>query len=95
MGGEFASAIGTIEYGFTNDYLYRSFDNLNSGSDYAEARPAIHIGFLDFTPVPEVPEFYSTYKLLNVKNHHLYNGKFTLSAVDLSQIELATDEDKT
>ena len=75
-------------------YLCRSFDNLNSGSDYAQVRPAIHIGFLDFTPFPEVPEFYSTYKLLNVKNHHLYSGKFMLSVVDLSQIKLATDEDK-
>ena len=66
----------------------------SSGSDYAQVRPAIHIGFLDFTPFPEIPEFYSTYKLLNVKNHHLYSSKFMLSVVDLSQIELATDEDK-
>jgi len=76
-------------------YLCRSFDHLNSGSDYAEVRPAIHIGFLDFTPFPEVPEFYATYKMLNIKNQHLYSGKFTLSVVNLSKIELATDDDKT
>ena len=40
------------------------------------------------------PEFYATYQLLNVKNHHLYSSKFTLSVVDLTQTKLATKEDK-
>ena len=31
---------------------------------------------------------------MNVKNHWIYNDKFTLSVVDLSRIELATEEDK-
>ena len=31
---------------------------------------------------------------MNVKNHRIYNDKFKLSVVDLSQIELATEEDK-
>ena len=43
---------------------------------------------------PDYPEFYATYKLLNVKNHHLYSSKFTLSVIDLNQTTLATDEDK-
>ena len=76
-------------------YLCRSFDNLNSGDDYKDATPAIHIGFLDFTLFPEVPEFYATYRMMNVKNHHLYSSKFTLSVVDLTKIDLATAEDKT
>lgn len=29
-------------------YLCRSFDQLNHGQDYAEAKPAVHIGFLDY-----------------------------------------------
>ncbi len=76
-------------------YLCRSFDQLYSGQNYMEALPAIHIGFLDFTLHPEKPEFYATYKMLNVKNHMLYSDKFTLSVVNLNQIELATDEDKS
>ena len=32
--------------------------------------------------------------LMNVKNHHIYSDKFRLSVIDLSQIELATEEDK-
>ena len=75
-------------------YLCRRFDQLRQGEDYANCRPAIHIGFLDFAPFPERPEFYATHKLLNVKSLHLYSDKFTLSVVDLSHIDLATDEDR-
>lgn len=32
--------------------------------------------------------------LLNVKNQHIYSDKLRLSVVDLTHIELATDEDK-
>lgn len=75
-------------------YLCRSFDQLYHGQEYEEALPVIHIGFLDFTLHPEEPEFYATYKMLNVKNHLLYSDKFALSVVNLRQIELATEEDK-
>lgn len=75
-------------------YLCRTFDNLCSGQDYKLTRPVIHIGILDFTLFPEAPEFYATYKLLNVKNHKVYNDKFILSVLSLKQIELATQEDK-
>ena len=75
-------------------YLCRSFDQLYSGEQYSAAKPAIHIGFLDFTPFKDNPEFYATYKLMNVKNHNVYSDKFILSVVDLTKIELATEEDK-
>ena len=74
-------------------YLCRRFDQLAKGEDYINCKPAIHIGFLDFAPFPEYAEFYATYKLLNIKNHHLYSDKFALSVIDLSHIELATEED--
>lgn len=75
-------------------YLCRTFDHLESGEDYRETKSAIHIGFLDFTPFEEALEFYATYKLLNIKNHYLYSDKFTLNMVNLTQIDLATEEDK-
>lgn len=75
-------------------YLCRSFDQLSRGEDYADAKPATHIGFLNFTPFPERPEFNVTYKLLNVKNYSTYSDKFTLHVVDLTHIELATEDDK-
>lgn len=54
----------------------------------------IQISFLNFTLFPEHPEFYATYKLLNVNNHTLYSDKLQISVVDLTQIQLATKEDK-
>lgn len=75
-------------------YLCRSFDQLNHGQNYSEAKSVIHIGFLDYTLFEERPEFYSTYKLINVKNHQKYSDNLTLNVVDLSHINLATDEDK-
>ncbi len=62
-----------------------------------ETMPVHHIGFLDFPLFPEKEwlEFYSTYMMLNIKNHGIYSDKFKLSVIDLSHIELAAEEDKT
>lgn len=38
--------------------------------------------------------YYSTYQLLNVKNHTLYSDKLRISVLDLTQIDLATEEDR-
>lgn len=75
-------------------YLCRTFDHLYRGQDYEEALPVHHIGFLDFTLFPDYPEFYATYQLLNINTHYLYSSKFSLSVIDLNQIDLATVEDK-
>jgi predicted transposase/invertase (TIGR01784 family) len=66
------------------DYLCRSYDNLLSGQDYSETMSAVHIGFLDFTLFEDKPEFYATYKMMNVKNFNIYSDKLTLGVVDLS-----------
>ena len=75
-------------------YMCRSLDMLIHGQEYQELKPVIHIGFLNYTLFDDYPEFYANYKLMNVKNHHIYSDKLTLSVIDLSQIELATDEDR-
>ena len=75
-------------------YLCRAFDNLSKGEDYAEIKPAIHIGILDFTLFPDFPEFFATYWLMNEKNRHVYSRKFRLSVLDLNQMELASEEDR-
>ncbi len=75
-------------------YLCRNFDRLQSGQDYMEIKPTIHIGFLDFTLFPEHPEFYATYMMMNVKNHHIFTDRITLSVVNLKHMELATQEDR-
>lgn len=75
-------------------YLCRAYDDLQHGYDYNMTKRAIHIGILDFTLFKDYPEFYASYKLLNVKNHHVYSDKFVLNVLDLNQIKLATDEDR-
>lgn len=76
-------------------YLCRVFSNLSTGEDYCEVRPATHIGFVNFTASPTDPQFYSTYKLLDTKKHRVYSDKLVINVVDLTQIDLATEEDKT
>ena len=75
-------------------YLARNFDHLKKGEDYKLTHPVIQIGLLDYTLFPDHPEFYSTYQFLNVKNHTLYSDKWRISVLDLSRIDLATEEDR-
>ena len=75
-------------------YLCRSFDSLTRGANYIDLAPAVHIGFIDFSLFEDVPEFYATYKMENVKNHRIYTDKMWLSVVELNSIELATEEDR-
>ena len=75
-------------------YLCRSYDQLNKGQEYGDARPAVHIGFLDYTLFEDRPEFYAAYKLINIKSHQVYSNDLTLYVADLTRIDLATEEDK-
>ena len=74
-------------------YLARSYDNVAKGDEYINVKPVYHIGFLNYTLFPEYPEFFSKYRMMNLKNHNVYTTKFNLYVVDLTQIELATQED--
>lgn len=67
-------------------YLARSFNHLKRGEDYGSTKSVIHIGFLDFDLPGIPPEFYGTYKLLNVKKGAKYSDKFILSVVNLKHI---------
>ncbi len=75
-------------------YLCRAFDDIHKGDEYISVKEVMHIGFLDFTLFPQLPEFHATYKLLNVKNHQVYSDNFVLTVIDLTRIDLATEEDK-
>ena len=75
-------------------YLCRTFDQLKSGSDYNAVKPVYQIGLLNYTLFPEAPEFYSTYKLLNIKSGKKYSDMLTISVLDLTRIDLATECDK-
>lgn len=75
-------------------YLCRSFDHLNKGMDYSEVKPAVQIGILNFTLFEENPEFYANFYMMNEKNYQKYSDKFRIAVVDLTQIKLATEEDR-
>lgn len=75
-------------------YLCRSFDGLNRGDNYPEAKPVILVSLLDFTLFPERSEFYATYQLLNVKNYIKYSDKLCLHVLDLTRTDIATEEEK-
>ena len=74
-------------------YLCRMYDSLEHGEEYINAKPAIHIGILDYTPFPEHPLFYSKNQIMDVNTHRIYSDKFSLYVLDLSQIDPATEED--
>ena len=74
-------------------YLARSYDNVAKGDEYINVKPVYHIGFLNYTIFPEYPEFFAKYRMMNIKNHNVYATKFNLYVVDLTKIELATQED--
>lgn len=76
-------------------YLCRTFDQLWHGADYGDVKPTIHIGFLNFSPTPDdEPEFYASYRMLNEKTYASYSDKFLLRVVNLTQINIATEDDK-
>ena len=75
-------------------YLCRSFDQLNKGENYLQVKPVIQVCFLNFSLFEENKEFFSTYMFTNIKNHRIYSDKLKLLVVDLTCIELATEEDK-
>jgi predicted transposase/invertase (TIGR01784 family) len=75
-------------------YLCRTFDNLEHGKDYIDVKPAVQIGLLNYTLFPETPEFYASYYLMNEKTYQKYSDKIRLSVLDLTRIDLATDEDR-
>lgn len=75
-------------------YLSRMFDNLTKGELYIEVKPAVHIGILTFSPFKDEPVFYSRNLLMDVNTHRIYSDKFAIDVLDLTQVELATKEDK-
>ena len=50
---------------------------------------------MNFSPFEEQPIFYSRNLLMDVIQHRIYSSKFAVNVLDLSHIELATQEDKS
>lgn len=59
-----------------------------------QVQPAYQIGFLDYTLFPDHPEFYAVNLLMNKRTNQIYTDKLSISVVDLTRIDLATEEDR-
>ena len=59
-----------------------------------EAKSVVHIGLLEYTLFNECSGFYAANKLINVNDCQKYSDNIALHVVNLSRIDLATEEDK-
>ena len=75
-------------------YACKNYLNLSKGDFYDRAVPSIQIGFLDYTLFEDHPTFYSTYRLMDTKDHYPYTDKLSIGVVDLTRIDLASEEDR-
>ena len=75
-------------------YICRAFSELNHGNQYQDAKPVWQISFCNFTLFNKEPEFVSDFMLINTKNNaQIYTDKIRLTHVNLTRIDLATEED--
>ncbi len=74
-------------------YLCRSFDSIGESEDYSQLKPTSLIAIMDNPLFPEMPEFYSRYQLLNLRNHSAYSTLLNVNVLYLNQTDLATEED--
>ena len=75
-------------------YLCRTYDQLQKGNTYSDIHTTIHIGILDFNLPGLTPEFYSEYKLMNVRTHEIYSDKFILRVLNLKSLDNDSIEKK-
>ena len=75
-------------------YLCRAYDNIGSGDNYSLVKPTTLFCITDKELIPQAEaEFYAKYRLINIKNHHLYTDKFGINMLQLNHTDLATKED--
>ena len=75
-------------------YACRGFDTLTHGDKYTDNMGFWQISFCDFCIFKEHPAFYRSFVLTSTDNEHIqYSDKLMLSNVDLTNIELADEED--
>ncbi len=104
----YLSATGKIDYGMTNDYMFRVIlqtcnDVLRSlicallHMESEQIRSVVITNPIVLGQAIDDKEFVmdiNIYKLLNIKDYYLFSDELTLGVVDLTCIEPATEEDK-
>lgn len=75
-------------------YLCRTFDQLEKGGKYLDAKETIHIGILDFTPKDFPKKLYLDYFFYNLDTAHKYSDKVSIRVLQLNQLDNEADEKK-
>ena len=76
-------------------YACRGYDSLSRGGDYIDNPGFWQVAFCDFTIFKEHPAFFRTFALIsNDKEHVVYNDSLQILNIDLTKIELATEDDR-
>ena len=75
-------------------YACRCYDSAGHGDHYNDIPGIWQISFCNFCLFHDHPEFYSSYMMINTRDINIvYSDKFKISNVDLTNIDMATDED--
>lgn len=77
-------------------YLCRAYDCIGYSEDYELLKPTLSVIITETKCMPKeyIPEFYSKFEFLNVKNHQSYSSLLGINVLYLDQTDLATEEDK-
>ncbi|MDE7177358.1 MAG: Rpn family recombination-promoting nuclease/putative transposase [Lachnospiraceae bacterium] len=75
-------------------YLCRTFDQLEKGGKYLDAKETIHIGILDFTPKDFPKKLYLDYFFYNLDTAHKYSDKVSIRVLQLNQLDNEANEKK-
>lgn len=74
-------------------YLCRAYDCLKKGEDYSKLKPTTHFCITNQELIPDNPEFYSQYLLMNTKSYKPYTKNIGINVLQLNHIDMATEED--
>lgn len=74
-------------------YLCRTFDQLEKGEKYLDAKETIHIGILGFTPKDFPHKFYLDYFFYNLDTAHKYSDKVSIRVLQLNQLDNEANEE--
>ena len=74
-------------------YWCRAFDMLKEGEDYSFLKPTSHYCITNQELFEKTDEFFSQYKILNIKNHRPYTDLLSMNVLQLNHTELATRKD--
>ena len=75
-------------------YACRGYDSQKHGDSYEEHPGFRQVTFCDYTLFVEHPSFCSTYMLTSTDDpHYIYSDKMSLININMTRIDLATDND--